>query len=462
MSAVPESPSSGAAAGGFFKGPLGVVFLTVFLDLVGFGILIPISPFYAESFGARPSTITLLSATFSLMQFLFAPMLGRLSDRIGRRPVMLATIALNATGYIVFGLSSNMAWLFASRIASGLGSANLGTAQAIIADVTTPETRAKGMGLIGAAFGMGFILGPVIGGVFSQFGLAVPAFVAASLSTINFIQAWFQLPETRTRVITSSATVSADGRTPEGRVPTVPSDRSATASASQPTGPTRLPTARYPAFSFELLRSAIERPNVSQLLWLYFVGTIAFSLMEQSLALYIEHTWVPRGADANTTSHLLEAAAKTTWFLVCVGFTAAVTQGLLIGRLVKALGERRLVQLGVFLTMTGIALLPTAGMTQVFGLFMAVGPVIALGSGITQPSTSSLLSQSVDPRDFGGILGLGQSFSALGRIVGPLMAGTLFERAPSMPFWVGASLSATCVAVALTMRPTPARRSTAS
>lgn len=429
---VSTSGSGGAgASSGLLKGPLGVVFLTVFLDLIGFGILIPISPFYAESFGARPSTITLLSATFSLMQFLFAPTLGRLSDRIGRRPVMLATIALNATGYLVFGLSSSLAWLFASRVASGLGSANLGTAQAIIADVTTPEGRAKGMGLIGAAFGLGFILGPVVGGIFSQWGLAVPAFVAASLSALNFVQAWFQLPETRKL------------------------GDPAVALATDPSAPPRLPKVRYPAFSPRLLKSAVGRPNVTQLLWLYFVGTIAFSLMEQSLALFIEHTWVPRGADATSTAHLLEAAAMTTWFLVCVGLTAAITQGLLIGRLVAALGERRLVQLGVALTMVGIALLPATAMTRVFGLFMAAGPVIALGSGVTQPSTSSLLSQSVDPHDFGGILGLGQSFSALGRIVGPLMAGTLFERAPSLPFWVGASLSATCVAVALTMRALP-------
>lgn len=433
---APSSSSGGAVPRGALKGPLGVVFLTVFLDLIGFGILIPISPFYAESFGARPSTITLLSATYSLMQFVFAPMLGRLSDRIGRRPVMLATIALNATGYVVFGFSSSLAWLFASRVASGLGSANLGTAQAIIADVTTPETRAKGMGLIGAAFGMGFILGPVVGGVFSQFGLSAPAFVAAALSALNFVQAWIQLPET----------LKGEGTHAQKASREIP-----------PSGtPSRLPSARYPALSLTLLKSAVERPNVGQLLWLYFVGTVAFSLMEQSLALFIEHTWVPRGADANSTTHLLEAAGKTTWFLVCVGMAAAITQGLLIGRLVKSLGERRLVQLGAFLTMTGIALLPATAMTKMFGLFMAVGPVIALGSGITQPSTSSLLSQSVDARDFGGILGLGQSFSALGRIVGPLMAGTLFERAPSMPFWVGASLSATCVAVALSMRARPA------
>jgi multidrug resistance protein len=400
------------------RGPLGVLFLTVFLDLVGFGILIPIQPFYAEFFGARPATVTLLSASFSLTQFVFAPLLGRLSDRVGRRPVMLTTIAANALGYLAFGLAGSLAGLFAARVVCGLGSANLGTAQAIVADITTRETRARGMGLIGAAFGLGFILGPAIGGLFGQLGLAVPAFIAAGLSTANFISAYFILPETRWA-----------------------------AAEHQAPAPCRGP--RFPVFSREALADALGRLNVPQLLWFYLVGTIAFSLMEQTLGLYIERAWVPAGEGA---AHLRDAARLTAVFLLLVGVTVALVQGLLIGSLVRVFGERRLLQVGTLVITMGISLLPVTGASGLFPLFMAVGPVIALGSAVTQPSASSLLSQAVGRDAFGGILGLGQSCSALGRVIGPTVAGVLFERSNVLPFWIGSALSLTCVAVALTLK----------
>ncbi|MFN8061835.1 MAG: MFS transporter [Vicinamibacterales bacterium] len=407
------------------RGPLGLVFLTIFLDLVGFGILIPIAPFYAESFGALPSTITRLSATYSVMQFLFAPLMGRLSDRVGRRPVMLASIALNATGFLIFGFSSSLAWLFAARAASGLGSANLGTAQAIVADVSTPETRAKSMGVIGVAFGLGFILGPVLGGVFGRFGLTVPAFVAAGLSALNFVFASWWLPETRWT--------------------------QATAAAAAPGAATELPRVRYPLFSAALLKNALARVNVPQLLWYYLVGTIGFSLMEQCLALFIEHTWVQRTVGMDGDAHLRDAAWQTAKFLLLVGVTAAIVQGALIGRLVKVLGERRVMQAGIVLTGIGLALLPLAAPNG-FAAFMAAGPVIAIGTGMTSPTLSSLLSQSVDATDFGGILGLGQSLSALGRVIGPSIAGALFEQSPTRPFWWASAMTFSCAIVALTMR----------
>ena len=173
-----------------------LVFLTVFLDLVGFGIIIPIQPFYAEKLGASATTVTLLGASFSLMQFVFGSFWGRLSDRIGRRPVMLLSIACSSLGYLIFGFAESLTVLFLARMLAGFGSANIGTAQAIIADSTPPESRAKGMGLIGAAFGLGFILGPALGGFFSQFALSFPAFVASGLGAFNFVFALTSLPET--------------------------------------------------------------------------------------------------------------------------------------------------------------------------------------------------------------------------------------------------------------------------
>lgn len=400
--------------------PLGTVFFTVFLDLIGFGILIPIQPFYAESFGARPAMVTLLSASFSLMQFLFAPLVGRISDRVGRRPVMLATIAVNALGYLLFGLAHSLPMLFLARITCGLGSANIATAQAIIADSTTPETRAKGMGMIGAAFGLGFVLGPAIGGVFSQWGLAVPALVASGLSTLNLALAFFRLPET------------------------LPPDVRANRAAQ--------PRRALLGLSAAALVEAGRHTNVRQLFWLYFVGTTAFSLMEQVLGLFIERTWV-QGPAADEVAHLRHAAVLTAYFLVVVGVTATIVQGLLIGRLVQRFGERRLVQTGGSLITLSLLLLPLAGQTGHFAALMAVAPILALGAGLLNPSLPSLLSQSVGRGEYGGILGLGQSLSALGRVIGPTMAGVLFEWRVPAPFWIGATLSATCVIVALTLRP---------
>ena len=398
------------------RSPLAVVFFTVFLDLIGFGILIPIQPFYAEFFGARPATVTLLSASYSLMQFLFAPLLGRVSDRVGRRPIMLFSIAANALGYALFGLAGSLTLLFVARITSGLGSANLGTAQAIIADVTTPETRAKGMGLIGAAFGLGFVFGPAFGGFFGQFGLAVPAFVAAGLSLLNWLSAYFLLPETR----------SASG---------------ARTSLSAP--PSLL------GLSPRALQNAMRHANVAQLLWVYLIGTLAFSQLEQVLGLFIERNWA--GTSSDPTAHLRRASALTSYFLVAVGVTATIVQGTLTGRIAKRLGERRMVQLGTFLVAVSMAILPVVANLRSFPIFLLMGPFIAIGTSLTNPALPSLLSQSVEGDAFGGTLGLGQSLSSLGRVIGPSTAGILFELHTGAPFWVGAVLMSTCTLVALTL-----------
>ncbi len=415
------------------RGPLGILFLTVFLDLVGFGILIPIQPFYAELFGARPATITLLSASFSLVQFLFAPLLGRLSDSVGRRPIMLFTIAINAVGYTLFGFATSLPMLFLARITSGFGSANLGTAQAIIADSTTPETRAKGMGIIGAAFGLGFILGPAIGGLFGQYGLSIPPFVAAGLSTVNWFYAFFMLPETHATKRTGAVELPA-------------------AAVSAP--PAAVPDhgRRRLGLSWFELKKAIEHPNVLQLFWLYLVGTVAVSLMEQTLGLYIERIWLPTGKGHSTTAHLREASAMTAYFLVVVGLTGALVQGVLIGRLARRFGERRLVVAGTVIVALTLALIPVVARLRIYPLLLAVGPLLAFGGGILNPSVPSLLSQSAESEAYGGILGLGQSLSALGRVVGPMFAGVLFEVSYDVPFYLGAGLMLSCTLVALTIR----------
>ena len=178
--------------------PLLIVFVTVFIDLLGFGIIIPLQPFYAEKFGATVLAASMLNTSFSAMQFIFAPVWGRLSDRVGRRPIILMGLFGSFLSYLVFGLANSLVVLFAARIVAGIAGANIPTAQAVVADVTTPETRAKGMGMFGAAFGLGFIFGPAIGGFLSHWGYAMPAFFASALSLANFCVAWFLLPETLT------------------------------------------------------------------------------------------------------------------------------------------------------------------------------------------------------------------------------------------------------------------------
>ena len=428
---VPETTSPR----GRKRSPLGILFLAVFLDLIGFGILIPIQPFYAEMFGARPAAITLLSASFSLVQFLFAPLLGRISDSVGRRPIMLFTIAINAVGYALFGLAGSLPMLFLARITSGFGSANIGTAQAIVADSTTPETRAKGMGIIGAAFGLGFILGPAIGGLFSQYGLSLPAFVAAGLSTINWFYAFFRLPETHPAKVPGerieSARESQHGRTP-GR--------------------------HHLGLSWRDLKNAVKHPNVPQLFWLYLIGTVAFSLMEQTLGLYIERIWLPSTGGGPSTAHLRHASAMTAYFLVVVGVTGAIVQGVLIGRFARRFGEHRLVVAGTVLVGCTLVLIPIVADIRIYALLLALGPILALGSGILNPSIPSLLSQATESDAFGGILGLGQSLSALGRVVGPMFAGLLFELSHEIPFYLGAALMFTCSLVSLTIRVVSDRR----
>jgi len=384
---------------------LGIVFLTVFLDLIGFGILIPIQPFYAQKLGASPAIITLLGASFSAMQFLFGSFWGRLSDRFGRRPIMLGSIALTSAGYFLFGLSHELWVLFLARMLSGLGSANIGTAQAIIADSTSKENRAKGMGLIGAAFGLGFIFGPVLGGLFVRYGLEAPAFVAAALSAANWIFAFFKLPETNV--------FSEKGKEKRSLV--------------------------RPRFSWSALKHAARHPQVGTLLFIYLIFSASFSLMENVLGLFIQHYWVPASQTFNREESE-HAARLTAYMLIVVGITATIVQGRLIGSLAKRFGEQKLLLVGPALVGFSFFVIPFIGWSGVYLGMLGIAVVMACGSGVTYPSLSSLLSRAVDPDEQGGTLGLGQSLAALGRVLGPSVSGLLFQVYPGLPFWTGSLL----------------------
>ena len=398
------------------KRALSVAFVTLFLDLLGFGIIIPIQPFYAESFGASPTVVTLLGASYSLMQFLFAPMWGRLSDRIGRRPVVLVSVAFGGVGFLVFGLAGSLAMLFVARMIAGFGNANLGTVQALVADVTPGRDRAKAMGLVGAAFGMGFVFGPVIGGlVGSAFGPAAPAFVSAAFAAINWLLAFALLPETRRVGVAAGAA--------------------------------------HGFLGLRALGQARAFANVPRLLAVIFVFTIGFSLMETALALFVEHEYGDAGLLGTSAGHR-QATQLTTWVLLVVGVTAVIVQGGLIGPLRRRLGEKTLIVAGAAacaVAFVGIALSPS------YAFMFAPIVLLSIGSGVFSPSQSSLLSRSVNAEQQGVMLGLSQSMSALGRILGPAASGLLFERAHGAPFLVGATLLGAGAAVALGLRSAESR-----
>lgn len=382
----------------------GLVFLTIFLDLLGFGIIIPIQPFYAEAFGASPTQVTWLGAAYSLMQFLFVPLWGRLSDRVGRRPVVLVSIAFSIAGYVLFGLAGSLGMLFAARMLSGFGNANIATVQAILADITAPEERARAMGLVGAAFGLGFIVGPGIGGLLGGWlGPEAPAFAAAGMAAINWVFAYFALPETLPPEARNAAKEGGEG--------------------------------------VRSMRAAFGRAEVRPLLVLIIVTVTSFALMEQCLGLFIEHTWVPEallaeGGSPEQSELHKRATLLTTWVLILVGVVATVVQGGLIGPLSKRFGERRLVQVGLVFAGVGMAGVPFAGGLGLYWVMLPVSALLAVGSALYTPSLNASLSKAVSASEQGGVLGVGQALGSGGRVLGPVVAGPLFEITPDAPFLV--------------------------
>lgn len=350
------------------KPTLLILFLIVFIDLMGFGIVIPLLPFYGEKYGPAPVTFGLLMASYSLMQFLFAPLLGRISDRFGRRPILMISLAFTVAGYLIFAFQQTIVHLFLARIVAGVAGANISTAQAVIADVTEPDERAKGMGLIGAAFGLGFILGPAIGGIALGLGDRAPGLFAAALSAGAFVFALFVLPETRPPQKRTSMEGRVRGWLTIGR-----------------------------------LSAALAHPQVGLLMVMFFLATFAFANFESTFALFAE-------------DRLSLDAAHVTRLFVFVGVLAAVIQGGLIGRLSKRYGERRLLFAGALVLLPSYLAMVFSTTLSSTLVFLAL---LALGAGLTGPSLSSLVSRLSEADEQGGILGVYQSMASLARIIGP-------------------------------------------
>jgi predicted MFS family arabinose efflux permease len=380
---------------------LGILFLVVFIDLLGFGMVIPVLPLYAKTLGAPEAWVGLLSSGYSAMQFVFAPIWGRISDRVGRRPVLLASIAMTAVAFAMYGLADGFAWLLVARLFAGVATANIAIAQAYVADVTTPETRAKGMGLIGAAFGLGFVLGPAFGGLLSKWSLAAPSYAAAALAAGNLVAAWFVLGE--------------------------PAQRTAAGHGARPKG-------------LQALLAELAKPGVLALILVYFLSIAAFSAMENTYAFLATERY---GLDSQRVFYLF----------AYIGIIVVVVQGGLIGPLTRRFGEKWLLVTGLLLQGVGLASLPFA--SGLPGLLAATAP-LALGSGLTSPTLSALLSKLARVDDQGGTLGLGQSAAAVGRVVGP-EAGTFTytNHGAPVPYVAGAVLMAVAAAIGAALRPTP-------
>ena len=362
------------------RSPLIVIFTTVFIDLVGFGIVIPVLPFYAEgtAFNATPRTVGLLFASYSIMQLIFSPILGGLSDKHGRRPVLLLSIIGTGIGFLILGMATTLWMLFVGRILDGITGGNISTAQAYIADVTTEENRAKGMGLIGAAFGLGFIFGPAIGGILSHWGIHVPFFFAAALCFANATLLFFTLPET----------VTADH----------PAKHSAAGGRS-----------------LGHIIASLKQPKLAYVLVIYFLFIVAFSIMTTSFSLY---TMFRFGYDAQHTGYLF----------AYVGLIAVIIQGGLIGRLVKRFGEIPLVIFGALCFAISLFAVPFVGPAAGgLGALLLGGGVFSMGNSLASPALTSLASKSVGPAEQGVVLGVTQSTASLARAVGPSLTAILIS-----------------------------------
>ncbi len=364
------------------RSPLVVIFTTVFIDLLGFGIVIPVLPYYAEGtqFNATPRTVGFLFASYSIMQLIFAPVLGRLSDKYGRRPILLISILGTGVGFLILGFATTVWMLFVGRILDGISGGNISTAQAYIADITPKEERAKGMGLLGAAFGLGFIFGPAIGGILSRWGIHVPFIFAAGLCFANAVLLFFTLPET------------------------VTPDHPARASAAGGRG-------------FRRLIRSLAEPQLGFVLTIYFLFVVAFSIMTTAFSLY---TMFRFGYDAQQTGYLF----------AYVGFIAVIIQGVLIGRLVKRFGELPLILVGALFFAGSLFAVPFVG-PETGGLLALLigGGIFSFGNSLATPALSSLASKSTGPAEQGSVLGLFQSSGSLARAVGPSLAAVLIHSA---------------------------------
>lgn len=385
------------------KPSLLVIFLTVFLDLVGFGIVLPLLPIFAKTLAASGLVIGLLMASFSAMQFIFAPIWGRLSDRIGRRPVLLVSTAGSAISYAIFAIGSGQAGqaalvlLFVSRAFAGLCGANITVAQAYIADITPPEERSKKMGLVGMAFGLGFIFGPALGGLGLKFGgVTAPGWIAAAMCGVNFLFAFARLPESW--------------------------QPGANAVAQRP--------------RWEQVKHTLQRPGIGLLVLVFFLATFSFACFETTLGLLVSLNFGLKFETIKGVVHTFDD--KVMYLYTFCGLVGALVQGGPLGRAVKKFGEPTLIALSLGLVALSLGVLP---FVKTWPLLIGALAMLAIGSSLTRPPVFGMLSQLTPADEQGATLGVAQSAGSLARIFGPIFAATLFDGHPSWPYLACAGVS---------------------
>ncbi len=375
------------------KSALPILFVVMFLVMVGFGIIIPVLPFYAEEIGANPTELGMLMAVYSLMQLIFAPMWGQVSDRIGRKPVMMIGITGLGLSFLIQALSTELWMLFAARIIGGiLSSANMPTAMAYVADITTEENRGKGMGIVGAATGLGFVFGPAIGGIFSKISLSMPFYLASGSSFITLILVFLLLKESAQK------------------------------------------------------KGAVIKEKLS--LWKAFSGAVSTLFLVQllvSLSLSgLEATFAYFAAKKAGLG-----ATQLGYIFMIMGFASAIAQGGLVGRLTKKYGERIVIQGGIIVSALGFGLILLVHSFATAAIYLTI---FGIGNGVIRPSVSSLITKT-STAGYGSSTGLLSSFDSLGRIIGPPLGGWLFLRGIGLPYISGAIISIAAFILFLLFRP---------
>lgn len=386
--------------------PILVIFLTILIDMIGFGIVIPILPLYSLHFHATDWQIGMLFGSFSLMQLIFAPLLGRWSDRFGRRPILLLSILGTATSFLIMGLANTLWMLFLGRLLDGASGGNIPTAQAYIADVTPLEKRSAAMGIIGAAFGLGFVIGPAIGGLLGHYSIQLPFYVAAGLAFINVIAIYFFLPESLDEEKRKS----------------------------------------HPAVTGSPLQNIMKLQSgpLNGVMWTSLVSTIAFSLVTALFTLV-------------TAERLHWHARENGMLFAYIGTLGILIQGGLIRRLVPKTGEKPLIVVGSVFLFISMVLLPLSGNLP---LIVIASTAMAIGNSLVTPLLSGLASKSADVQSQGIVLGVMQSVASFGRMIGPTIGGFLLQYDEITrnalygitPFWFAAALMAIGVLVAMRLQ----------
>ena len=381
------------------------IFIVVFIDLLGFSLILPLLPYYASTFDASPQTIGYLVAAYSLCQFLAAPFLGDWSDIYGRRPLLLYSQLGSFLGFLLLALAPSLPnallWLFISRIIDGISGGNLTIAQAYISDISTPQERARNFGMIiGVSFGLGFLLGPSFGGFLSRWGYSVPALAAAGLSFASILATYFLLPETQHQRDEQRATgVKAYTR------------------------------------ALEYLRLA----GVRQLLLVFLFNALPFALYVTMFALFAK-------------TQLNFTAEQTGYYLGFVGLLGIIWQGSAIGPVVARLGDHKTLLIGLTLSAFGLF---TVALVDVWWKLVFVALFFSLGHGLARPSLTSLITQAAPPNRRGGVLGATTSLESFSRIVAPILGGWIIAVHPTWLGWLGGVLYTIAVAIAFTVTVPP-------